>query len=34
MKYWDLYLILLPTVVYFIVIKYLPMVGLTMAFND
>ncbi len=33
-KYWDLYLILLPTVVYFIVFKYLPMVGLTMAFND
>ncbi|MBR7041656.1 MAG: sugar ABC transporter permease [Clostridia bacterium] len=33
-KYWDLYLILLPTVVYFIIFKYLPMVGLTMAFND
>lgn len=33
-KYWDLYLILLPTVVYFVIFKYLPMVGLTMAFND
>jgi putative aldouronate transport system permease protein len=33
-KYWDLYLILLPTVVYFIIFKYLPMVGLAMAFND
>ena len=33
-KYWDLYLILLPTVVCFVIFKYLPMVGLTMAFND
>lgn len=33
-KYWDLYLILLPTIVYFVIFKYLPMIGLNIAFRD
>jgi putative aldouronate transport system permease protein len=33
-KYWDLYLILTPTVAYFLIFKYLPMLGLSIAFRD
>ena len=33
-KYWDLYLILIPVLVYFIVFKFLPMYGLQIAFRD
>ena len=33
-KYWDLYLLLIPTAVYFVIFKYLPMIGLQIAFRD
>ena len=33
-KYWDLYLLLIPVIVYFFVFKYLPMYGLQIAFRD
>ena len=33
-KYWDLYLLLIPTVAYFVIFKYLPMIGLQIAFRD
>jgi len=33
-KNWQLYLILVPTVVYFVVFRYLPMVGIQIAFRD
>ncbi len=33
-KYWDLYLILIPVLVYFILFKFLPMYGLQIAFRD
>ena len=32
--YWQLYLLLLPTVVYFALFRYLPMVGIQIAFKD
>ena len=33
-KYWDLCLMLLPVIVYFIVFKYIPMGGIVIAFKD
>lgn len=33
-KYWDLYLLLIPTIAYFLIFKYLPMLGLRMSFRD
>ncbi|MFS0723995.1 ABC transporter permease [Paenibacillus sp. 1P07SE] len=33
-KNWDLYLLILPVVVYFLLIKYLPMYGIQIAFKD
>ncbi len=33
-KNWDLYLLVLPVVTYFILIKYLPMYGIQIAFKD
>lgn len=33
-KYWDLYLLLIPVVIYFVLFKYLPMYGLQIAFKD
>ncbi|MFC5407185.1 ABC transporter permease [Cohnella soli] len=33
-KNWELYLLLLPTLVYFIVMEYIPMYGLQIAFKD
>lgn len=33
-KYWVLYLMLIPGVVYFILMKYVPMVGVLIAFQD
>lgn len=33
-KNWDLYLLILPVVVYFIIFKYLPMFGVQIAFRD
>lgn len=33
-KYWDLYLLLIPVVLYFVIFKYLPMYGLQIAFKD
>ncbi|NBD24567.1 ABC transporter permease [Paenibacillus glycinis] len=33
-KNWDLYLLVLPVVVYFLLIKYLPMYGIQIAFKD
>ena len=31
---WDLYLLILPTVVFFIIFKYVPMYGIQIAFRD
>lgn len=31
---WQLYLLLLPTLIYFLVFRYLPMVGIQIAFRD
>jgi len=33
-SYWDLYLIMLPGILYFLVYKYLPMWGIVIAFQD
>lgn len=33
-KYWVLYLLLIPGVVYFLVMKYVPMAGVLIAFED
>ncbi len=33
-KNWDLYLLILPVVAYFIILKYLPMYGIQIAFKD
>jgi len=33
-KNWDLYLLILPVVIYFLLIKYLPMLGIQIAFKD
>lgn len=33
-KNWDLYLLVLPVAVYFILLKYLPMYGIQIAFKD
>lgn len=33
-KNWDLYLLILPVVIYFLLIKYLPMYGIQIAFKD
>lgn len=32
--YWDLYLIMIPGILYFIVFKYIPMSGIVIAFQD
>jgi putative aldouronate transport system permease protein len=34
LTYWDLYLIMVPGILYFIVFKYLPMTGIIIAFQD
>src|SRR5690625_1323730 len=33
-KYWQLYLLLAPGIIYFLVFKYYPMYGLQIAFKD
>lgn len=33
-KHWDLYLIMVPGILYFIIYKYLPMAGIVIAFQD
>lgn len=33
-KYWQLYLLLVPVIVYYIVFKYVPMLGVQIAFRD
>lgn len=33
-KNWDLYLLILPVVIYFLLLKYLPMYGIQLAFKD
>jgi len=33
-KNWDLYLLILPVVLYFLLLKYLPMYGIQLAFKD
>ncbi len=33
-KYWDLYLLLIPVLAYFVLFKFLPMYGLQIAFRD
>lgn len=33
-KYWDLYLIMVPGILYFIIYKYIPMWGVVIAFQD
>ncbi|MDF2922672.1 MAG: binding-protein-dependent transport system inner rane component [Paenibacillaceae bacterium] len=33
-KYWDLYLIMVPGILYFLIYKYLPMAGIVIAFQD
>ena len=33
-KYWDLYLLLIPVVAFFVLFKFLPMYGLQIAFRD
>ncbi|GIP33470.1 sugar ABC transporter permease [Paenibacillus sp. J2TS4] len=33
-KNWDIYLLVLPVVIYFVLIKYLPMYGIQIAFKD
>jgi len=33
-RYWELYLLILPVLVYFIVFKYIPMYGIQIAFKD
>ncbi|OON99028.1 MAG: sugar ABC transporter permease [Epulopiscium sp. Nele67-Bin004] len=33
-KYWDLYILLIPVIIYYIVFKYGPMYGLQIAFKD
>lgn len=34
MRYWPLYLMLLPAIIYYILICYVPMAGVTLAFKD
>ncbi len=33
-KYWDLCLMLLPVIAYFVIFKYIPMGGIVIAFKD
>lgn len=33
-KYWDLYLIMVPGILFFIIYKYVPMFGIVVAFQD
>ena len=34
MRYWQMYLLLIPVIVYFILFKYMPMMGIQVAFKD
>ena len=34
MKYWQMYLLLIPVIVYFVVFKYVPMAGVQIAFKN
>ena len=34
MRYWQMYLLLIPVVIYFILFKYMPMLGIQIAFKD
>jgi putative aldouronate transport system permease protein len=34
MKYWDLYLLMVPGILFFIIFKYVPMWGIVIAFQD
>lgn len=34
MKYWQMYLLLIPVIVYYIIFKYVPMAGVQIAFKD
>jgi len=33
-RYWELYLLIIPVIIYFVVFKYLPMYGIQIAFKD
>ena len=33
-KYWQLYLLLIPVIAYFLIFKYTPMVGVQIAFRN
>ena len=33
-RHWQLYLLLLPTLVFFVMFKYIPMLGVQIAFRD
>ena len=33
-KYWQMYLLLIPVVIYYVVFKYVPMVGAQIAFRN
>ena len=33
-KFWPLYVMLVPCIIYYILIKYVPMAGLLLAFKD
>lgn len=33
-KHWQLYLLMIPPILYFVIFKYVPMVGAVIAFKD
>lgn len=33
-RYWELYVLIIPVIIYFVVFKYLPMYGIQIAFKD
>ena len=33
-RYWQMYLLLIPVIAYFIIFKYMPMLGIQIAFKD